>query len=58
VTYYTVFVIDLASRRVYLVGSTPYPDERYMQQVVRTLTAAVERALIDDRVLICDRDTK
>jgi hypothetical protein len=25
VTYYTVFVIDLASRRVQIVGSTPYP---------------------------------
>jgi hypothetical protein len=26
VTYYTVFVIDLASRRVHIVGSTPHPD--------------------------------
>ena len=58
VTYYTVFVIDLASRRVHIVGSTPYPDERYMQQVARTLTAADEGTLIEHRVLICDRDTK
>jgi hypothetical protein len=28
VTYYTVFVIDLASRRVRILGSTPHPDER------------------------------
>ena len=27
VTYYTAFVIDLASRRVQIVGSTPRPDE-------------------------------
>jgi hypothetical protein len=27
VTYYTVFVIDLASRRVHIVGSTPFPNE-------------------------------
>ena len=27
VTYYTVFVIDLASRRVQIVGSTPHPDD-------------------------------
>jgi hypothetical protein len=27
VTYYTVFVIDLASRRVHIVGSTPHPNE-------------------------------
>ena len=33
VTYYTVFVIDLASRRVQIVGSTPHPDELFMRQV-------------------------
>jgi transposase InsO family protein len=37
------------------LGSTPYPDERFMQQVVRTLTVADEAS---HRVLICDRDTK
>jgi putative transposase len=58
VTYYTVFVIDLASRRVQIVGSTPHPDEVFMQQVVRTLTAADDGWLVDHRVLICDRDTK
>ena len=42
VTYYTVFVIDLASRRVQIVGSTPHPDELFMRQVGRTLTAAEE----------------
>jgi len=36
VTYYTVFVIDLASRRVRIGGSPPHPDEVSMQQVVRT----------------------
>jgi hypothetical protein len=40
VTYYTVFVIDLASRRVQIVGSTPHPDEAFMRQVGRTLTVA------------------
>ena len=58
VTFYTVFVIDLASRRVQIVGSTPYPDEPFMQQVVRTLTAAEDGLLVQHRVLICDRDTK
>ena len=58
VTYYTVFVIDLASRRVQIVGSTPYPHERFMQQVVRTMTVADEGLLVQHRVLICDRDTK
>ena len=40
VTYYTVFVIDLASRRVQIVGSTPSPNLLFMRQVGRTLTAA------------------
>ena len=58
VTYYTVFVIDLASRRVQIVGSTPNPHDLFMQQVVRTLTAADHGLLAQHRVLICDRDTK
>ena len=40
VTYYTVFAIDLASRRVQVLGSTPHPEALFMQQVVRTLTMA------------------
>jgi HTH-like domain len=58
VTYYTVFVIDLASRRVQIVGSTPFPNDLSMDEVVRTLTAADEGALVGHRVLICDRDAK
>jgi transposase InsO family protein len=58
VTYYTVFVIDLASRRVQIVGSTPHPDEMFMRQVARTLTAADDEESLRHRVLICDRDTK
>src|ERR1019366_9781725 len=57
VTYYTVFVIDIASRRVQIVGSTPHPHEIFMQQVVRAMTAADDGLLIQHRVLICDRDT-
>jgi transposase InsO family protein len=58
VTYFTVFVIDLASRRVQILGSTPHPEALFMQQVVRTLTMAETRALVVPRVLICDRDRK
>jgi len=57
VTFYTVFVIDLASRRVEIVGSTPYPNEFFMCQVSRALTAT-DGLLRDHRVLICDRDRK
>jgi transposase InsO family protein len=58
VTYYTVFVLDLASRRVQILGSTPHPDDLFMNQVGRTLTAADAGILVGYRVLICDRDAK
>src|SRR5262249_26933577 len=58
VTYYTVFVLDLASRRVQILGSTPHPDELFMRQVGRTLTAADDGILVRHRVLIGDRDAK
>jgi putative transposase len=58
VTHYTVFVIDLASRRVHLLGSTPHPDDVFMRQVTRTVTAPDDGALSGHRVLICDRDAK
>jgi hypothetical protein len=58
VTFYTVFVIDLGSRRVQIVRSTAHPDEKFMRQMGRTLTAADEGVLAGHRVLICDRDAK
>ena len=58
VTYYTVFVIDLASRRVQILGSTPHPEALFMQQIVRTLTMAEDGAVHAPHVLICDRDRK
>ena len=57
VTFYTVFVIDLASRRVQILGSTPHPQVVFMQQVVRTLTM-LEAAGPAPKALICDRDRK
>ena len=58
VTYYTVFVIDLASRRVYVLGSTPHPTELFMGEMVRLVTAADDSVLVGHRALICDRDRK
>jgi transposase InsO family protein len=58
VTYYTVFVIDLASRRVQILGSTPHPEALFMQQVARTLTMSEAGGVGLPRVLICDRDRK
>jgi putative transposase len=58
VTYYTLFVIELESRRVHLVGSTPHPDDAFMIQVARVLTSAEGGVLRSHQILICDRDTK
>jgi putative transposase len=58
VTYYTVFVIDLASRRVQILGSTPHPEALFMEQIVRTLTMAEGGAVQTPCILICDRDRK
>jgi putative transposase len=58
VTYYTVFVIELHSRRVHIVGSTPHPDEVFMIQIARHLTDAIDGVLQERRVLLCDRDRK
>ena len=55
VAFYTVFVIDLASRRVQILGSTPHPDEPFMCQIVRNFTLGDAEGC---RVLICDRDAK
>jgi hypothetical protein len=48
----------LHSRRVYLVGSTPHPDEAFMLQIARHLTDAADGVLAGPRSLICDRDRK
>jgi putative transposase len=58
VAYDTVFVVDLASRRVQILGSTPHPEACFMQQVVRTLTMAEAGAVGAPQVVICDRDRK
>ena len=58
VTYYTVFVIELHSRRVQVLGSTPNPDEAFVVQTMRHLTDDVDGVLRGDRLLICDRDRK
>jgi transposase InsO family protein len=58
ITYYTLFVIDLRSRRVHVAGSTPTPDAGFMAQAARRLTDAVDGFLVGHGVLICDRDSK
>jgi transposase InsO family protein len=58
VTYYTVFVIELQSRRVHVVGATRHPDEAFVLQAMRHFTDDPSGVLRQGRVLICDRDPK
>jgi hypothetical protein len=45
ITFYTVFVIDLASRRVQILGSTPQSDETFMCQITRNLQLETPRGV-------------
>ena len=56
-TYYTAFVIELDSRRVHMIGSTPHPDDAFVVQAFRGL-ANDRNVLRAGRFLICDRDPK
>jgi len=38
VTYYIAFVLDVQSRRVQVIGCTPYPDEAFVIQCLRSVT--------------------
>ena len=58
VTYYILFVLDLASRTVKIAGITSRPDEAWMMQMARNFTDVEEPVLRRTRSLIMDRDTK
>ena len=58
VTFYVLFVIELASRRVHFAGCTPNPQEAWMKQMARNLTDPIDGFLNDSRYLLMDRDTK
>ncbi len=58
VTYYVLFFMHLATRRVHIAGVTPYPDGPWMTQVARNVTMAEVGFLSSSRYLIHDRDAK
>jgi putative transposase len=58
VTYYVLFFIHLASRKVQVAGMTPHPNERWMVQIARNLTMAEWGFLEPGQYLIHDRDGK
>jgi transposase InsO family protein len=58
VTYYVLFFIHLASRKVHIAGITPHPDQRWMGQIARNVTLADWGVLFPGHYLIHDRDGK
>jgi putative transposase len=58
VTFYLLFVMELASRRVQLAGCTSHPTEAWMMQVGRNLTDPLDGFLRHKRYLLMDRDSK
>ena len=56
VTYYLLFVMEVATRRVHFAGCTPNPDGLWMKQIARNLTDCVEGFLNGKRYLLLDRD--
>jgi transposase InsO family protein len=58
VTYYVLFFLHLGSRKVYVAGVTPQPNEAWMVQVARNVTMEEWGFLSPGQYLIHDRDTK
>jgi putative transposase len=57
-TYYVLFVIELSTRLVKIVGITTNPDTAWMLQSGRNLIDSEDGLLAGKRKLIIDRDTK
>ncbi len=56
IRYSVFFVMELSTRRLHIAGITPTPNERWMLQMARNLTDAVDGFLLGKTHLILDRD--
>jgi len=57
VTYYLLFVMELATRRVHMAACTPTLGDDFMKQVARNLTDSFDGFLKDKKYLLIDRDS-
>jgi transposase InsO family protein len=57
VRHFTLFVIDIATRRVHIANTTESPDSPWMEQIARNLTDCEAGFLVGKRFLIIDRDS-
>jgi transposase InsO family protein len=58
VTYYLLFVMEAATRRMHFAGCTPNPNEPWMKQVARNLTDMEDGFVNGTRYILMDRDGK
>ena len=58
VTFYLLFVMEVATRTVHLAGCSTNADETWMKQVARNLTDSADGFLAGSRYVLMDRDTK
>ncbi len=58
VTYYILFFMHVATRKIHIAGLTPNPNEEWMKQIARNVTMADVGFLQPGHYLIHDRDGK
>ncbi|MFA6714803.1 MAG: integrase core domain-containing protein [Victivallaceae bacterium] len=57
ITYYVLFFVHIATRKIVIGGMTPHPNGEWMAQIARNISG-FDGELIDAKYLIHDRDGK